>query len=41
MVGGYFRLTGISREQAMAIAAECPAAAWATVEVREMGPCFT
>lgn len=41
MIGGYFRLTGVSREEALAIAAECPAAAWATVELREMGPCFT
>jgi hypothetical protein len=29
-----------TREQAIAIAAECPAAKWATVEVRELGPCF-
>ena len=28
------------REQALALAAECPAAQWATVEVRELGPCF-
>jgi hypothetical protein len=41
MVGGYFLLTCESREEAVAIAAECPAAQWATVEVREFGPCFT
>ena len=41
MVGGYFLLTCQSREEAIAIAAECPAAQWATVEVREFGPCFT
>ncbi|HSQ10360.1 MAG TPA: YciI family protein [Burkholderiaceae bacterium] len=41
MVGGYFLLTCKSREEAVAIAAECPAAQWATVEVREFGPCFT
>ena len=40
MVGGFFLIDGVSREQAIAIAAECPAAAWATVEVREVGPCF-
>jgi hypothetical protein len=40
MVGGFFLLDGVTREQALAIAGECPAAAWATVEVREVGPCF-
>lgn len=40
MVGGFFLLTCDSREQAIALAAECPAAAWARVEVRETGPCF-
>lgn len=41
MVGGFFLLDCETREEAVAIAAECPAAAWATVEVRELGPCFT
>ena len=41
MVGGYFLLTCNTREEAVAIATECPAAQWATVEVREFGPCFT
>lgn len=41
MVGGYFLLENVTRDQAVAIAAECPAAQWATVEVREFGPCFT
>ena len=40
MVGGYFLLTCDDRAQAIAIAGECPAAEWATVEVREFGPCF-
>jgi hypothetical protein len=40
MVGGYFLIDVPSREAALAIAADCPAAAWATVEVREVGPCF-
>jgi hypothetical protein len=40
MVGGYFLLDCESRAQAIAIAGECPAAEWATVEVREFGPCF-
>lgn len=41
MVGGFFLVDVASRDEALAIAAECPAAAWATVEVRELGPCFT
>jgi len=40
MVGGFFLLQCNTREEAIAIAAECPAAQWATVEVRELGPCF-
>lgn len=39
MVGGFFLLDCETREQAIAIASECPAAEWATVEVRELGPC--
>jgi hypothetical protein len=41
MVGGYFLVDCASREEAVAIAGEIPAARWATVEVREFGPCFT
>ncbi len=41
MVGGFMLLDCDSKEQALAVAAECPAAQWATVEVRELGPCFT
>jgi hypothetical protein len=40
VVGGFFLLTCATREQAIAIAGECPAAKWAMVEVRELGPCF-
>jgi hypothetical protein len=40
MIGGVFLLTCESREQAIQIARECPAAEWATIEVRETGPCF-
>ncbi|MCP3144431.1 YciI family protein [Pyxidicoccus xibeiensis] len=39
IVGGFFLLSCESREQALAIARECPAAEWATVELREVGPC--
>lgn len=38
--GGFFLLTCDTREQAIEIARECPAAQWATIEVRELGPCF-
>lgn len=41
MVGGFFLLNCATREAALDWAARCPAAAWATVEVRETGPCFT
>jgi len=40
MIGGFFLLTCDTREEALALAAECPAVQWATVEVRELGPCF-
>lgn len=40
MVGGFFLVDCANREQAIAIAGECPAAQWATVEVREAGPCY-
>ena len=41
MVGGFFLVDVPTREEAVAIARECPAAEWATVEVRETGPCYT
>jgi len=40
IVGGFFLLDVRTRGEALAWAARCPAAAWATVEVRETGPCF-
>ena len=40
MVGGFFLLDCRTKEQAIAIAGECPAIAWGTVEVREVGPCY-
>jgi len=40
MVGGFFVVDCATREEAVAIAGEVPAAEWATVEVREFGPCF-
>jgi len=41
MIGGFFLLTCRTRAEAVAIARQCPAAHWATIEVRELGPCFT
>ncbi len=41
MIGGFFLLNCATRDEALAWAERCPAAAWATVEVRETGPCFT
>jgi hypothetical protein len=41
LVGGFFMVDCDDREQAIAVARECPAAEWATIEVRELGPCFT
>jgi hypothetical protein len=40
MIGGFFLLECATREQAIAIAHECPAADWCTVEVRKIGPCW-
>jgi hypothetical protein len=40
MVGGFFLVECSGREEALALAARCPAAAWATVEVRPAGPCW-
>ena len=40
MIGGYFILDCDTLEEAVAIAGEVPAAEWATIEVREFGPCY-
>lgn len=40
MIGGFFLINVASRDEALAIAAECPAAQWATIEVRETGACY-
>ena len=40
MVGGFFLLDCASKDQAVALAAECPASGWATIEVRETGRCI-
>jgi hypothetical protein len=41
LVGGFFLLTCETLEEATRIARECPAMHWATLEVRELGPCFS
>jgi hypothetical protein len=40
MIGGFFHVDVATQEEAVAIAARCPAAQWATVEVRALAPCF-
>jgi hypothetical protein len=40
MIGGFFLLNCASMAEAVAIAHECPAAEWATVEVRALAPCY-
>ena len=40
MVGGFFLVDCKTREEAVAIAATCPAAEWCTVEVRGLAPCY-
>ena len=40
MVGGFFLVDCASMDDAVALATRCPAAEWATVEVRPLGPCF-
>lgn len=40
MIGGFFLLDCASMDEALAIAQRCPAARFASVEVRECAPCF-
>ena len=40
LIGGFFLLDCATRDEAIGLAAECPAAEWATIEVREIGPCY-
>ncbi|MBF5042304.1 dehydrogenase [Aggregicoccus sp. 17bor-14] len=40
MVGGFFHVACNTREEALALAAECPAAEWCDVEVRSLMPCY-
>lgn len=40
MIGGFFLLDCATQAEAVEIAKQCPAAAWCTVEVRALGPCY-
>lgn len=40
MIGGFFLVNCESREEAIALASQCPAAEWCTVEVRRLAPCY-
>ena len=40
MIGGFFLVDVATLDEALALAAECPAAEWCTVEVRKVGPCW-
>ncbi|MGH8110988.1 MAG: YciI family protein [Rhodanobacteraceae bacterium] len=40
MIGGFFLVDCATYQDALELAALCPAAEWATVEVRETGPCY-
>ena len=40
MVGGFYLVDCAGPEEALAIAERCPAAEWATVEVRPASPCY-
>jgi hypothetical protein len=40
MVGGFFLIECASRDEAVRLAQACPAARFATVEVRECAPCY-
>jgi hypothetical protein len=40
MIGGFYLVECASPDEALAIARRCPAAEWATVEVRPVSPCY-
>nr|WP_298412672.1 YciI family protein [uncultured Halomonas sp.] len=40
MIGGFFLIDCADREEAIAFARQCPAARFATIEVRECAPCY-
>jgi hypothetical protein len=40
IIGGFFLVNCATRDEALAVAGTCPAAEWATIEVRPVGPCY-
>ncbi len=40
LIGGFFLLSCETYEEALACARECPAAEWAGIEIRGVGPCY-
>ena len=40
LIGGFILIDCGSAEEALGFARECPAAAWATIEIRAVGTCF-
>lgn len=40
MIGGFFLVNCATHQEALALASECPAAEWLTVEVRGLAACF-
>jgi hypothetical protein len=40
LIGGFLLLDCHTSEEAMGYARQCPAAAWATIEIREVGACY-
>lgn len=40
IIGGFFLIDVKTREEAVELATQCPAAEWSTVEVRQCGPCY-
>jgi hypothetical protein len=40
IIGGFFLVDCATQQEAIAIASECPAAEWLTVEVRGVAACF-
>jgi hypothetical protein len=40
MIGGFFLVNCDTREEALEIASQCPAAEWCTIEVRALAPCY-
>lgn len=40
LIGGFFLLNCNTYEEALACARDCPAAEWARIEIRGVGPCY-